>query len=653
MTKRLLKIISILACVLLLFSSVVGCKKSTNSSNAVRQIYNDGIHTYNITQTVGDNHLVKADGTSDYKVVIPSSAGKWLKFAADELVLFFKEATNINLPIVVDSETINSNTGKYIVLGCDNTLFTDANLVADKDVLDRHGFIIKTVADDIYIAGAYDDGTNFGVYAFLRVEFNYDCFNDSVYHIDTGVKNLKLKNYDVVDVPDLKVRFGGNWFHNNSTALRRMGFVNRNSGDTCVGSPSSHTVFTYLNPNIYKVEHPYWFASDGTQLCYTARGDAKEYAAMQAETLELIKSEFIKNTNGYLCIFSQEDKYAWCTCEECSDTAVNYNKSNAAVIIKFINELADNLEAWMNTEEGLPYKRDFKLLFLAYDKTVNPPSVYNKQTGKYEAIDDTVICNDNVAPIFAPIQMDYQQSIFAEDNESFKTALDGWRPLSNNFNFYTYQCNYDYYAVPFNMWNNMRDSYQLYASLGGYWFFDEGYRKAISNMTGWHMLKVYVTSKLAWDVNIDIDATVDKFFTYYYGPASQVMRDWYNEWRVHVQNLIDHQNFAMPSSVFQVIMKREYYPSAILDRWLNKVDTAFSLIEDVKYTDYDLYTRYYDAICLERISLNYMLIELYEEDYEKDYILKLKLDTKNDMLRLDADQIPSNVSSLFTKWGID
>ena len=100
-------------------------------------------------------------------------------------------------------------------------------------------------------------------------------------------------------------------------------------------------------------------------------------------------------------------------------------------------------------------------------------------------------------------------------------------------------------------------------------------------------------------------------------------------------------------------MKREYYPSAILDRWLNKVDTAFSLIEDVKYTDYDLYTRYYDAICLERISLNYMLIELYEEDYEKDYILKLKLDTKNDMLRLDADQIPSNVSSLFTKWGID
>ena len=647
MTNKLLKFTSLIMCCLMLFS-IVGC---SSANNAVRQIYNDGIHTYNITEYSND-YLVDSNGNSEYKVIIPASAGKWLKFAAEELVLFFNEATDTTLTVLTDAEIVDANSGKYIVLGCDNLLFNNASLTADKNILDRHGFIIKTVGDDIYIAGAYDDGTNFGIYAFLRTEFNYDCFNDSAYHIDTDVKNVKLKNYDVIDVPDLKVRLGGNWFYADDVALRRMRYVGRTSSDTIIGSPSSHTVFTYLSPDKYMKDHSSWFAVDGTQLCYTARGIPAEYEAMQAETLEIIKSEFIKNTRGYLCIFSQEDKYSWCTCTACSDTAKYYNDSNAAVIIKFINELANNLEAWMNTEEGLPYKRNFKILFLSYDKTINPPSKYNEAKKCYEAIDSTVICNDNVAPIFAPIQMDYQQSIFAEDNESFKTALEGWKPLSDNFNFYTYQCNYNYYAVPFNMWNNLRDSYSLYASLGGYWFFDEGIRKSVSSMTGWQMLKVYVTSKLAWDVNIDIDETVNKFFKYYYGPASDVMLSWYNEWRVHAQNLIDHKGLAMPSSVFGIIMKREYYPSSILERWLNKVDTSLKLIEDVKYSDYNAYSRYYDAICLERISLNYMLIELYEDDYTTDYMLKLKLETKNDMLRLDADQIPGNVSSLFSEWGV-
>ena len=148
---------------------------------------------------------------------------------------------------------------------------------------------------------------------------------------------------------------------------------------------------------------------------------------MQAEALEVIKNEFIKNTSGYMCIFSQEDKNTWCACEKCAETAIAYDGSNSAVIIKFINELADNLEAWMNTDEGLPYKRDFKILFLAYDKTIKPPTKYNETTKKYELIDETVLCNDNVAPIFAPIQMDYQQTIFSDANEAFKEYFYGWK----------------------------------------------------------------------------------------------------------------------------------------------------------------------------------------------------------------------------------
>lgn len=652
MKRKFVIFVSLLMSCLILFSNLVACKQEETGSDAVRQLYTDGVHVYNVSDSTGNDYLVDANGYSDYIIVIPENAGKWLQFAADELVLFFKEATNITLPVIYDSAVGSADSGKYIVLGCDNLLFESSGLVADKAVLDRHGFIIQTLSDDIYIAGAYDDGTNFGVYAFLKVEFNYDCFSDSMYHIDTEVKNIKLKIYDVTDVPDLKVRFGGDWFHNNDIALRRMGFVNRTGSDTIVGSGSSHTVFTYLKPDVYMESHPNWFATDGTQLCYTARGDRDEYAAMQAETLEIIKREFINNTTGYLCIFSQEDSYSWCACEACTATANAYNKSNSAVIVKFINELADNLEAWMNTEEGLPYKRDFKLLFLAYDKTINPPTVYNETTGTYEAIDDSVICNDNVAPIFAPIQMDYQQSIFAEDNEAFLGALEGWKPLSNNFNFYTYKNNYYYMAVPFNMWNNLRDSYSLYASLGGYWFFDEGIRNTVNNATGWHMLKLYVTSKLAWNVNIDIDETVNKYFDYNYGPAGDLMHEWYNEWRIHAQNLIDYKGMAMPSSVFQIVMKREYYPSGLLERWLSKANLALEQIEGIKYSNLDLYNRYYDAICLERISLNYMLIELYEEDYTPEYMLKLKLEAKEDMTRLGVSQIPDNISTLFSKWGV-
>ncbi|MBQ8658348.1 MAG: DUF4838 domain-containing protein [Clostridia bacterium] len=660
MKRRLKKWLALALSLITFTGAFVACdeeKQSSDggSSSSVEKVFDDGIHSYKIGETNFD--MVK-NGSSEYKIVLPNGASETLNFAATELQLFFKEATGVTLPIVSDASVTYSQSAKVISLG-ETTLFEAAGLTVDKQTLDRNGFIIKTVGENIFISGAYDDGTNFGVYGYLEQDFHFDCLSNTCYYIDEGVRDLKLKNFDVVDVPDLKVRNNGNSFVTNSkTTMRRMRYTAREDGSTFAGSASAHTVFTHLPPATYnnpeKTEtyHPDWYSNDGMQLCYTAHGKPEEREAMLAAAFEKMKSEFIKNTTGYLFIFSQEDKFTWCNCETCTKSKTKYNGSDAAVAIKFCNDLADKMFAWMQTEEGKPYARDFKVLFLAYGKSLVPPSVYNEKTKKYEAIDSEAVCNENTAVMFAPIEMDYQKSIYDEDNESFLRAFEGWGPISKNFNIYTYQANYNYFLVPFDVFNTMRDFYQYAAKMNTYWFFDLGQRKQSAGATGWTMLKNYISSKLAWDVNADVDALTDNFFKIYYGEASEVMREWYDGYRAHSKYMIDHGGMARANSVYLVMLNEEFWPSPLLDGWIEKAEAALKAIEPVKYTDIERYNELYLHIVTERVSVQYMLVKIYEDDYETSYIDALKRQIKTDceLAGIDVAGEGGAAAALSTQW---
>ncbi len=633
-------------------------KPTTSSSSAVE--YNDGIHNYNVYATSTD--FIK-NGACEYKIVVPKERGKWVDFAAEELQLLFKEATGITLPIVTD-DTVTA-AAKVISLG-ETSLFnaTEYKLnEATRKTLDYNGFIIKTVGDDVFITGAHDDGTNFGVYAFLEQTFNFDCFSNACYYIDHDVKNLKLKNFDVMDVPDLKVRNNGNSMVTNSVkAMRRMRYTGREDGSTFIGSSSAHTVFSYIAPKVYENSndldnyHPNWFATTGSQLCYTARGNDEEREALLNEVLEKMIVEFKANTTGHLFIFGQEDRGVWCGCDACGDSKEKYG-ADSAVQVQFCNDLADKMSAWMETDEGKPYARDFKIVFLAYQKTLTPPTTYNEKTKQYELIDG-LVCNDRTAVMFAPGDMDFQKSLFDKDNEGYLRAFEGWGPVSSAFTIYSYQADYYFFLCPYDTFNCTRDLYKYAATKNTIWFFDLGQRKQSGSATGWTVLKNYLCSKLAWDVNADVEKYTDRFFEVCYGEAADEMRTWYNEYRTHSRYMIDHGGMAQGSSIYLNMLNEDLYPAPVLEGWVNRAAAALKAIEPVRYTDTERYNELYRNIVNEQISVQYMLIEIYADDYPSDYIYDLKLQVKAgcELVGIDVRAeagAEANVSQLWTEWGIN
>ena len=85
---------SFLACCLALICifTYVGCKSDKNPDTELPE-------QAGLEET--DYDLVSS-GKSDYVIVIPEEDSKMLNFAVSELQLFFEEATNIKLPVILD-----------------------------------------------------------------------------------------------------------------------------------------------------------------------------------------------------------------------------------------------------------------------------------------------------------------------------------------------------------------------------------------------------------------------------------------------------------------------------------------------------------------------------------------------------------------------
>ena len=84
--------------------SIAGCKKKEpsaikNPSEIVKHTQSPGLKE---TLRETDIDLI-ANGATEYKIVIPETAGTSVKFAAEEIAYFVKNANGCNMPIITDS----------------------------------------------------------------------------------------------------------------------------------------------------------------------------------------------------------------------------------------------------------------------------------------------------------------------------------------------------------------------------------------------------------------------------------------------------------------------------------------------------------------------------------------------------------------------
>lgn len=610
-------------------------------------------HIYNITDT---EHFLVQDGQSDYVIVIAKDAAERIQTAAKDFANFFLEATDVYLSTVYAEDISWKEDEKFIVLG-ENAISRKAGLKADASVLGDQGFHIKTVGRSIFVYGTGNESAQFGTYELLTQLFNFDYFGVDCYCIDQGVTEVPLKNYDVTDVPDIGIRATNYQFlMSDKATAQRLRLTNFGDMVIPVGGSTVHNSSKYISQSDYP-DKAEWFSTDGKNLCYTAHGNEKEMKEMQQIVASVMIECFKAYPDRVLITMTHEDTQTLCACESCEEMKAHYNGSQAASVIIFLNGVAELVEEYFSSEEGKAYDRDFRILFFAYHATNQPPVNYDDATDTYSAVDDQVILNEHLIPYFAETNADYTRDFYDEEsvNAPYADNLEGWAALTKRTYFWMYSTNFSYFLTPYNTFDTTQATYKFAVENKVDFIYDQGQSNQTGSATGWSWLKIYLYSKLTWNVDQDINALIDKFMENYFGPAGDIMKEVFYEWKAYANYQSDVLGYTGSRSIFYNALDTKLWNRQLLSDWTSRMTEALEAVEPVKNVDYTKYNLYVKNISTERLAYNYLLLKLYQPNMTEADIARAKAQFYHDQTLANIgreSERTGTVAALIEQWGI-
>ena len=631
-----LSVITALSCF-----ALVGCSKESKSSS-------DPNHYRKVVET--QEWLVK-EAKTDYSILISADADDNIVTASRELQTLFKEATGITLNILTDDAVTYSKDGKFLSIG-KNKASNAVGLVADKSKIKAQGFYIKTVDNSIFMIGGTSLGSLYSVYEFLSIQFGFEHYFTDVYYIDKNVTDISFNLYDVREIPDIDVMTvpSVGYIQYNSENANRMRVVPISGWSIPQNNYNNvHNAFQILPYEKFLEEHPRWYTtSDITeikegQLCFSAHtnlldpnADMTEYNAFVNEIATVIKLGLTKSQADIFTI-SQRDNKGFCNCDDCNAIS-NYYGAKSSLLVLLCNRLSDMMNEWFETPEGEPYKRDLKILFLAYQDVEEAPAVYNSETGKYKANHPDMVCRPNVGVQMASLSVYNTFDFKHEVNKERKENILAWRALTNNFTFWIYDVNFQNYFVPYDSFIIKKDFYKLLAESGTMVLNDQGQTQNLGTCTAWGNLKSYLETKLRWDIDVDLVALTKRYFEVCYKTAADTMYNVYLQYKAHAHDIkIKASKGAFGEKIgegtlgdiFGGLENSKLWEKPMLESWLAQFKKALTELDQIKESDPNGYALAYKMICGELISPLYMLVKLHDTAYSSDTLVAMKKEFKN------------------------
>lgn len=581
------------------------CSCNASSHNTLNGIdysepkpYENGVHRFDKTVT---SEYIALNGRSDYVIIIPEGLDATITNSANELQTLFFEATGATLNIL--SESMVSDSQKVISLG--NTERAKGVSVENLG-LNTHGYVIKTVGTDVFIKdGGSSFGVLWGVYEFLTQTVGYNCVAYDTYVFSAPSTEVPLYNFNVVDSPDYELRLSANGIvYTDSAAAQKLRWVLPHKDVYIAPNYPYHNYFDFIPKSTYENDHPKWYSLDGKQLCLTAQGDEEEYEALVETMVETVKKYIDADPEKMILTITQQDENVWCKCSACKALFDKYG-TDAANNIMFINDVAERIENWLNTERG---GRKVLITMFAYFKTINAPVIKN-QDGTYSPIDEKVICRDNVAVLYAPVYAQLTSGLEQPENVSTYETIKQWAPLCKNFGYWGYTTNYANYMVLYNSFSAAQNTYRtLLENMNPRWIFDQGQHDN-GNSTAFTHFKMYLNSQWQWDVNRDYKTLKENFFNVYFGSAAETMKQFFDEYSTHMYYIQEEYNVG--KGIFENVVKNEYFSYNTLKQWLSLIDKAYEEIE-VYRNNSELYEKIYNHINLESLSVKFLILKLYQ-----------------------------------------
>ena len=554
--------------------------------------------------------IIDKNNFSQYGIVTDGTPSA--EFAKEELQKFIEKSCAFHL------DTYNGQT-HYISLG-ENEYSRDIIAEYDFSDLNEEGFYILPKDGNVYIFGAALQSVIFGVYEFLERYLGIRFLSNDCCHIPTCTC-LEIPEKEVKGVPISAQRL---YLSSTASEDKLLSLRYKFSADytpdcSDVGIknkwytkiPTSHNSNCYVPYDKYKDSHPEFFnvhcynlfrTLTVVELCYsnglTEDGEWDENvetSVLSVATDSMMRFMEEDPSVKYFMFGRADNEDCRCRCPKCTRAREKYG--DAGIMIVFMNAIAKKLRQKF-AEKGKTF--DKKLVTFAYLSTVEPPVKDGKPICKQVIPDEALYIR------YAPILADYALGLEDEkQREEIRRQIAGWSLLTKNLMIWDYNVNYqDYFWYLPNL-SYLKDNMKTYQRMGAHYIMKQG----ANNVSPiWHdELHAYLSSKLFWDVDADVDGLVKEYVSLYFGPGADKVQAYIEEMENLYQKLKEKDFYIEISGHIteQPYFSAEFYPLAMLQRQEQSLEEGISAVEkfNLPQTEKDAYIKRIKSVLITPLRM--------------------------------------------------
>lgn len=449
-------------------------------------------------------------GQSRYVIVVEDGATESEKTAARHLQATIEEITGVRLPVAGEAE------GPKILVGA-GKMARGLLPEVDWEALGSDGIVLRTVGEDLILAGGRTRGTLYAVFQFLEDAAGCRWWTPTERTIPKSA-NLVVGAQNVVYVPPFSYREhyttplqGDPAF---ATAMRENGH-HQPQGSEWGGHHTMpgfvHTFSTLLPPEKYFPLHPEWYSdpdNGGLPCTADSRMPAPQSTQLNLSNPQVVEEmarqslDFLRENPSadYLSI-SQNDNSNYCR-DPASMKLAKAEGSQSGPLLKFVNQVAERIHR---------EHPDIKIETLAYLHTEKPPK--------------TIRPAKNVIVRLAPIASDYGHPLDSAWNQETRENLLAWAKVAPELFVWNYVTNFHHTMLPHPNWAGLGEDLRFFAAHNVSGIFEQGdiYTNGTSDFAP---LRAWLLGHLMWNPQLDQKALTDEFLRGYYGAAAPFLKEY-------------------------------------------------------------------------------------------------------------------------------
>ena len=509
-----------------------------------------------------DTIILTKDGASTYEIVYLSAATEAEYKAGTTLQEYIFKISGAELPIVDE----NSQTFEKHKIYVGN--------IQEED-LQPQEVSIKTVAKNIYLSGGSNKATTNAVFVFLENFLGCKWYAPEVEKIPIS-KNISLNAIAYRYTPDITTRTVHSRLFYENPEFAKQHKVTSEAFPYYAPEAKVHTFHRFMPEEVFYESHPEYYALRGdkrlpTQLCLT-NPTVLEIVTDSVSTL------FERNPEASVVSVSQDDNQQYCQCDSCNAIDIEEG-SPSGTMIHFVNKVA----------AAFPEKT---ISTLAYQHTRKPPKIRPAE---------------NVLITLCSIECDRSAAI-AERCKDFAEDLKGWGRLTENIRIWDYTTQFTNFLAPFPNIHTLQPNIQLFKDNNAKWVFEQHSNKPSELFE----LRSYITAKLLWNPNQDLNDLLIEFTNGYYEEAGPYIKEYVD--LIHSKIKEDEDFFLFlygdPSEAFLSYLNPDL---------LNTYSQLFNEAERTVASKPEVLNRVKTA----RMGIDYAVLEASRKNFNQTYSLTL------------------------------